>query len=227
MLTPQQLASIEAALSAERLTGYVTAAGGDKQEALKLYEWDTRMAGALLMCLSKFEVAFRNAVDAQLSAMAAPVDWFDAYDHILQEPARDAIQLARGRVCRGRYGVTHGRMVAELNLGFWRYLVTTHYARTLWVPGLSRAFPHAGQPLSKISRSVSKVYNLRNRVAHHEPVHRQDIAGVDREMHAILSWICPDTATWAQRHCLVSKLVGARPDAHSQRADPTRTRPPN
>ncbi|ELB86058.1 hypothetical protein Rwratislav_46905, partial [Rhodococcus wratislaviensis IFP 2016] len=53
--------------------------------------------------------------------------------------------------------------------GFWRFLHSRSYEATLWTPSLRHAYPH------QTPRRRSDVYNhlntLRNRIAHHEPIH--------------------------------------------------------
>jgi hypothetical protein len=36
----------------------------------------------------------------------------------------------------------HGKVVAELTFGFWRYILAGTYQATLWSPALRHAFPH-------------------------------------------------------------------------------------
>lgn len=132
-------------LSAPRLTRYVRATGGDLLDALALYEWNTSMSGALFEALQGFEVIFRNAVHEQLSATHSAHgltgQWYDDPRRVLDERARDDIAIARSRAGVGGRPPTPGHIIAELGLGFWRFLFARRYTHSLWVPSLRHAFP--------------------------------------------------------------------------------------
>ncbi len=59
--------------------------------------------------------------------------------------ARPTRQAGRRQGCRAggtrRVRDRHDRLVAELSFGFWRYLLSSRYHASLWVPDLHRAFP--------------------------------------------------------------------------------------
>lgn len=55
-----------------------------------------------------------------------------------QRGRRDVVE-ARGRAVRLQPSEVHGKVVAELSLGFWRYLAASRYLTSLWVPALHNA----------------------------------------------------------------------------------------
>jgi hypothetical protein len=65
-----------------------------------------------------------------------------------------------------------GKVIAELMFGFWRYLSTTAHHDALWIPTCT---PH-----SRRARAAARLidrwagYQLRNRIAHHEPLLRRN-----------------------------------------------------
>jgi hypothetical protein len=65
---------------------------------------------------------------------------------------------------RSRCGHTApiGKVIAELQLGFWRYLTSAAHEKTLWVPHLNTAFPQ-GTGRVKIDRMIGDLHLLRNR----------------------------------------------------------------
>jgi hypothetical protein len=72
--------------------------------------------------------------------------------------------------------------VAELPFGFWRYLLERRYQTTLWPQALRHDFPH----LSAGGRSMLRdtgldLQGLRNRSAHHEPIHGIDLSRSHRQ----------------------------------------------
>jgi hypothetical protein len=71
---------------------------------------------------------------------------------------------------------THPKLVASLGFGFWRYLFSTHQYRaggqTLLdiFPSRPKSTPTLQYNASYIFNELQKINELRNRIAHHEPV---------------------------------------------------------
>ena len=129
--------------------------------------------------------------------------------------ARDDIAQARNRAGRGQRSVTHGHVVAELNLGFWRYLVSKRYLTSLWIPALQYAFPgHAGNARTvqrEVETHVSQLLYLRNRSAHHEPIHRRDLhRDLDMAL-ALVGYVHPAAREWLSATETLSALLLQRP----------------
>ncbi len=53
-------------LTVERLTSYLVRTDRDEKAALRLYDWNIRVSGALLEDIGGLEVLFRNSVDRAL-----------------------------------------------------------------------------------------------------------------------------------------------------------------
>lgn len=87
---------------------------------------------------------------------------------------RKAIDQARGRATAdGRLEVP-GRVVAELALGFWWSLLGDEYNRRLWQPCLQYAFDGSVRR-RQLHLALDELRRLRNRIAHHEPIHTRDL----------------------------------------------------
>lgn len=67
--------------------------------------------------------------------------------------------------------VSHGQVVSQTTFYFWKRLFSSEYANTLWKPCIKKVFPNKKLSRSDVSRSLEKVYAIRNRVVHHEPVY--------------------------------------------------------
>src|SRR6266545_7208644 len=123
--------------------------------------------------------------------------WFDAAP--LDERGREDVARARERATRrGRDVEVHGKVIAELSVGFWRYLVASRYLTSLWIPALHAAFPAGAEDLRRrrgdVEGLLQRLAFVRNRAAHHEPIHRRDL---NRDLAAaveLTGWICPDAA---------------------------------
>jgi hypothetical protein len=136
-------------LTTDRLQSYLAASGGDLPLAIELYDWNARIGGALHEDIGRIEVVFRNALDAALVAYGAANGWPAVwYDRAALFPGRhgrralEDITAARSRAARRGVVETHGKVIAELTFGFWRFLCTAPYLTSLWVPALADTFPN-------------------------------------------------------------------------------------
>ena len=183
---------IVALVTPERLSSYCSVAGGTAA-ALRLYEWNMVVSAAVLPVIGKVEVVVRNALDLQLRAWArdqGEVSWLD----VVPLASRGLEELRSARWKAARRGVVtltdppHGKVVAELPLGFWRFLCARRYLTSLWVPCLHRAF------------------------AHHEPIHRLRIEAYLGMAAEAGSWISPAAGEWVAASIEpVRRLLRAKP----------------
>lgn len=163
------------AVSAPRFNRYLNACDNNKRKALKLYNLNILLAKNLYAVISVFEVALRNSINRHMSALHGS-EWLaeavqhggyldvgagceDSY-HAVQE----AIQMLGNRY-------SHDRLIAKLTLGFWRY----HFAPKEFAASGSTLLaifcnrPH-GTKQKDILKSLIKINEIRNRIAHHEPI---------------------------------------------------------
>jgi hypothetical protein len=81
--------------------------------------------------------------------------------------------------------------------GFWRFLCAKDYLTSLWVPVLAAAFPnHPAGDVRTIRTDVEdhmqKLHFLRNRIAHHEPIHRRNLADDANAVDDLAAWMSAD-----------------------------------
>lgn len=212
-------------LTRERLSSYLGASGGDLGQALRLYEWNTLMSGALHEDIGRVEVVLRNALDQALTTFGKqsqwPTPWYQRRSLFPGKHGQRAladISTARDRATRrGSLPETQGKVVAELTFGLWRFLCTGPYLTSLWVPVLAAAFPNhpaAGDPRqvrADVDDRVQRVHFLRNRVAHHEPIHHRDLNRDHAGMIDVVRWICSDTSQWAASTRRTITVLASRP----------------
>lgn len=67
--------------------------------------------------------------------------------------------------------VSHGQVVSQTTFHFWKRLFSSEYENSIWKPCAKKVFPNKNLKRSHISAALEKVYAIRNRVAHHEPVY--------------------------------------------------------
>ena len=67
--------------------------------------------------------------------------------------------------------VSSGQVVAQLTLFFWKRLYSEDYDQRLWRPTLKSTFPNKAVSRADVASKLEILYQNRNRIAHHEPVH--------------------------------------------------------
>lgn len=210
---------IESWLSGPRLARYLGAANGDRARALQLYEWNAQLSAAFQRDLGHLEVALRNAYDDAASRWGGSGHWLLDGSATVFAPqmrrgsdvnAKPRDQVAQAiRIARGPKA-TSDKVVAELSFGFWRYLSSSAHEKSLWVPYLHRAFP-PGTNRSDVDARVGRLHGLRNRVAHHEALLTQDLAGRLSDLFDVADALYPELGLHLRSTSTVPALVAQRP----------------
>ncbi|WP_395152382.1 hypothetical protein [Ilumatobacter sp.] len=110
-----------------------------------------------------------------------------------------------------------GKIVAELTFGFWRFMCASRYLTSMWVPATAGAFPYhpdpanAAQVRSDVDDRVQRVHFLRNRVAHHEPVHKRNLQSDLDAISDVVDWIDPTLADWMAESSRTASVIATRP----------------
>ncbi|MDG4822473.1 hypothetical protein O7635_11490 [Asanoa sp. WMMD1127] len=205
---------VEKALSPARVEPYLRGMGGDRPAAIRLYEWNTAISGAFYESLAHLEVGLRNGINDQLRAMAHRDDWWDSPALTLTASALDMLVKAKGEVAR-RANSKPGHVVAALPFGFWVGLLSAgrgcNYETTLWRPAIHRAFPHYRGPRAPLHQRLETLRLLRNRIAHHEPIHRRHLAADYGTLLLAAGWLSADFAVWIRSTSRIPAVLAARP----------------
>lgn len=78
--------------------------------------------------------------------------------------------------------VPDSQVIAQLTIYFWKRMFSENYERTLWKPALKTVFPNKTLNRSDVADHLEVIYEMRNRLAHHEPVYG---ARLDRILESI------------------------------------------
>lgn len=208
-----QLVIVEQRLSPDRIKTYRRACQGDLDRGLALYRWNLRIAAAFWTILSGVEVIVRNAMDEQLTWLAAKRGsrpWFEELSGLFIPSTLDDIAKARRRAALPT-GERQWRVITELSFGFWRYILAVRYDRTLWTPCLHRAFPHMKGRRRKVYDAMSRLLVLRNEIAHNQPIFQKDLAALHDEALRVVGWVCPISRDWLAMDSEVPLVLSQRP----------------
>lgn len=200
----------------DRLYSYLKSTDGDDVLALSLYQWNSAVSSALFHVLGDVEVVMRNAVDREMKKLNVTLsnqgDWLDELEVGNPRIWREQVTRAKENLLRDGKVLTHSDIVAELNFGFWRSFLSRQYKDSLWRTAIRFAFPHSPsrQPEYIFTR-VRHLHVLRNRIAHHEPIHNRNIAQDFQICIDVLSAISPVVAEWSAKNSRVMQVLARRP----------------
>jgi hypothetical protein len=189
--------SIAGALSIERLESY-GADGVTPTITLARYLLNVALCESLYSPLQLCEVALRNSVHQYLMRIFARDDWFDCPTFRLTQWAQGEVSKAKEKIRKARHVVTAGRVVAELQFGFWTSLFESHYEQhTRFLPsGIRNVFPKLEKSRHNrkdLKRTLEEIRTLRNRVFHHERiVHWTDLEQKHIAILEVIGWVSPE-----------------------------------
>jgi hypothetical protein len=199
--------AIERSLSVERFRTYLNTADQDPARALRLYLWNAQVEAAFYLPVQAVEVALRNSIDTTLSQRFVQTWW--QHPDFRKIVGKQAIYLLDQAVASSR---TRQKMavaadvIAAISFGVWVNLCRKHPRLTM--SGFASSAPETHQ---EISFQIRHVHELRNRIAHHEPIFRRDLLADYSVTMQQLRTICPATHDWIRPHCRIPTLVRQKP----------------
>lgn len=224
-------------LGAPRLDRYLLETQNNLSEAVELYHWNVRLAGALHSQLSYFEVLTRNAMDKALrewnSIECGHNDW--TVEHktapLLYSMIRRPIDQARRRAEKiaqskssylGNQNVyiTHDDIIAQLTLGNWSNLlgealpIHKPNSKILWEACLHTAFPHienSDQSRENLGKKFERLTRLRNRVAHQENLLKTNVRHRINDSLSVLRSINPEYPRWVMSNNQIRQIAREDP----------------
>lgn len=199
--TAALIAAFRRTITDERLTNYLADTNGNEVGALNRYVANTRLCEAFYTPLQGIEITLRNAMNAELVARHG-LDWTEGRKFFLQDGHRGQIEGAIRTLSEDGKPIENGRIVAELNFGFWVNILGPKYETNLWRPTLRKAFPcrPKGVERQDIQKSLNAIRRLRNRVMHHERILDRNLADDHALILTLIGWICPETQQWVAAH---------------------------
>lgn len=93
-------------------------------------------------------------------------------------------------------------------------LVARRYLTSLWVPALNKAFPYGYRDIRerrlRVEQDLAALVAVRNRAAHHEPIHGRDLLADLRSAVEIATWV---DGAWVAARSPLESVVRRRPTA--------------
>ncbi len=165
-------------MSSARMSRYLNACGGNTRKAMTLYRLNLKLSQELFTIVSCLEIALRNAIDKHYTVLKGN-DW-------LRDAARPGGMFSNRQCGKTPYIIaagerkltiySHSKLITEMDFGFWRYVFARHQfhagGQSLLAifPSKPISTPTVNYNNTYVFDELEKINNMRNRLAHHEPV---------------------------------------------------------
>lgn len=165
---------LHTAISSARVLRYLNFCGNNKRRALKLYRANLMLAQKLYAVIGQFEVVLRNSIDRHYRQKYGE-DWMsDAVQPggFLNSPGcEDSFHSVQEGIYSLKEKYSPDSIVARLSFGFWTY----QFSPKIFSAGgntLLSIFPNRpfGINQKRIFQDLFKINEIRNRIAHYEPL---------------------------------------------------------
>ena len=171
--------------------------GADEKLTLARYALNMALSESLYPALQFAEVGLRNAIHRAMTARLKTDAWYDIPGARLTQWQQNHVTDAKNAITNRNKPLTAGRVVAELNFGFWTGFFNKAHGQTGIGHFLAGAiYPHAPlseQDLNKLGVRWRNIRDLRNRVFHHERIlHWKDLDARHQAILDVTAWISPE-----------------------------------
>lgn len=178
-------------LSLPRFAPYLEETGGNETAAITLYHWNSRVTSALYIPLQVWEITLRNRLNDFLCWKYGrnwPADERRALRQLKSHHKRAVAEADTRQTQKRGTALTPDAIVADLSIGFWVGLLSSDYEIPFsWRYNLQRIFPRDPTLDRRSGFDLCQdLADLRNRVAHHEPVHNQPLAERHGQINRLL-----------------------------------------
>jgi Abi-like protein len=203
MMQVHDASKIKKTLSVERFESYRCSPNDPDEQVLACYLRNIQLSEALYPAFSILEVTLRNQLHHALCHKVQTQSWYTHQPEVLASAEQAEIQKAKDYLLQHGKPLEPGRIIAELNFGFWTRLFHPYYEQKLWPFLIPDVFPYAPRwtrERKKLLKRLNSFRLLRNRVSHHEPIWDwPNLPTLHQDMIETVGWMCPST-----KHALAS-----------------------
>lgn len=214
--THDEIQRLPSVLSAPRFATYLFEMAGDRAAALELYRWNLELSSAFIVPLQICEVSVRNSIVSAIEkSYGANWPWEKGFEISLRNPPR-GYSPRRNLLSLGHLP-TSGKIVAELKFVFWEKMLTYGHDGAIWNAHFRQVFPNTNNIKTvQVLRAeghdaLDKIRDLRNRIAHHEPIFRRDIQEEYDRIREVISWTDLTAAAWVDKIETVTTMILTKP----------------
>ncbi len=192
-------------LSEQRLNAYADPTENDFERTLIRYQANIIICEALYPILHLIEVTVRNHIYQAISRKKQESWLTNVSERWMRNSELVKIQKAKNKLNDQNKDHEPGRLIAELNFGFWTSLFDRYYEKEqLWsgiVQTMFSKMPPSTSKIRDIRTRLNRIRDLRNRVFHYEPIwHWGDLTQKHDEIIETIGWISPDIRAFAEKN---------------------------
>ncbi|HHQ4517327.1 hypothetical protein [Aeromonas veronii] len=204
---------IEKSLSSVRFAPYLKSAGYNREYAFNLYLYNARLAKAFLFPLHILEITLRNTISDLFTNEFGP-HWHltPALTGLLNPQSLTALNKAQERA----KSPALQDVVAELSFDFWSNLFRDDYDRDLWQTRMDKLLPNQSVSRKELQVAVRDINRFRNRIAHHEPIHKLNLTVIHRDILSTLGWFSVEITDWVRHYSTALGILRTAPSAISE-----------
>ena len=172
----------EEIISADRMRKYLVACGNDSRRAMTLYRHNLTLSQQMFTMISCFEVALRNKIDKEMKQHWGN-DWLRDFVMPGGAFAYDGRAAGTKKIIKKVYDdlmnnndYSHSKLLSQMEFGVWKYMFNNVQYRLGGrcllniFPNKPRSTPQNQIDNSRIFQELDHINNIRNRIAHHEPI---------------------------------------------------------
>lgn len=188
---------LEELISKNRLEGYKGNTNNHLDSLILRYNYNIVLCSTFYAPLHLLEIALRNTLSIELQNYLNDPDCLKNYKthNIFQSREKIKIQEALDELTKKRKPLEMGRIIAELNFGFWVNLFDKPYM-TFQIDTIKSQFPNATNAqrnIFSIKAKLNSIRLLRNRIFHYEPIwHWTNLDDHFCDIKEILLWMNND-----------------------------------
>lgn len=198
---------IEEDLSTERLLPYFNDGKQDWHIAFNLYLYNARLSKAFLYPLHILEVALRNKLHELFSSVfndSWPND--PTFQGMLNQHSMNSLTKATQKVNNR----STEDIVAAISFDFWSNFIFRSDYEAFWRINYSK-LKIKGPKFKHFKARINKANDLRNRIAHHEPILRLNCSNIHTEILEAIQWCSFETYRWTKEHTTVPVILRTKP----------------
>lgn len=214
--------NIEKMISTMRLTSYRSSKNyingicnipKNNKELVTNYILNAKLSENFYFLLQNLEVSLRNAIYDNFNSHFGSIDFFYLNNFKTKDSKNYDISLefhsfscwkmigdVKFQFYKNRIPPTHGKIISELNFGFWTTLLEEkYYTPLIWRQIFKNVFPHfphghiIDNDVPIVSDKINKIRKFRNRIFHYEPIfNHPDLLTMRNEILEVIGWINTD-----------------------------------
>lgn len=192
----------------------------NEAETLDNYWWNILLSKEIYSIIALFEVSFRNSIALSINKNIHK-NWIcdKFYIENLLDKKSFPFYLKAYEKLKNNGKLTEGKLIAELNLGFWINLFNKKYRVRLWNNKkiFEDIFPFYNQflpdRLNYIYPKLKEIQKIRNRISHHEAIfdYKYGLNNFYSDLLECLSWVDPELKSKALQISSFEEIWNKKP----------------